>query len=524
MQLLSLLFFAIWLVAMPRYAAVAQPVPEYGFAKYALQNQPASSLGTNVVNHIRYSESARRIWLAGRNGLVYTDDGGATFNTITAIRRFNENGIQALDVRGQRIWASSSRLTERDGRRFPTGDGLMFSSDGGRTWKELPQPLDQPSDSAERYGINVLRALPITVPQQNVIYDIALGTRDSSVWVATWSGGIRRTQNNGQSWQRMVLPPTGRQRIAPTDTLNFRLEPRRGAQGDLVFLGFSVLQASDGAVWVGTVDGVCRTDEPEALYPSWVKYNRTFGGLSGNWVIAIREQAATARRARAIWAASWRAESNQENFGVSWTRNNGETWRTALLGERIYDFAFRGDTVYAVGTNGLFISPDGGETWLNQRSIRDALNPRKFIRAQAEFYALCFEPFGASGRLWLGSEDGTALSTDGGNSWKIFRADLATDEKTKTYAYPNPFAPRIDGVVRIRYQLSRPASVTIRIFDFAMNPVRTLIQSQLRPAGEDEDVWNGQSDTGVRVANGVYFYSIEIAGEAPLRGKILVLE
>lgn len=222
MQLL--LFFAIWLAAMPR-CAFAQPAPEYSFAKYALLGQPASSLGTNVVNHIRYGELARRIWLAGRNGLIYTDDGGATFHTITAIRRFNENGIQALDVRGQRIWASTSRLTEREGRRFPTGDGLMFSSDGGRTWKELPQPLDQPSDSVERYGINVLRALPITVPQQNVIYDIALGTCDSSVWVATWSGGIRRTQNNGQSWQRMVLPPTGRQRIAPTDTLNFRLEP-----------------------------------------------------------------------------------------------------------------------------------------------------------------------------------------------------------------------------------------------------------------------------------------------------------
>ena len=93
MQLL--LFFAIWLAAIPRYAAVAQPVPEYGFAKYALLGQPASSLGTNVVNHIRYSESARRLWLAGRNGLVYTDDGGATFHTITAIQRFNENGIQA---------------------------------------------------------------------------------------------------------------------------------------------------------------------------------------------------------------------------------------------------------------------------------------------------------------------------------------------------------------------------------------------------------------------------------------------
>lgn len=116
------------------------------------------------------------------------------------------------------------------------------------------------------------------------------------------------------------------------------------------------MQASDGAVWVGTVDGVCRTDDPDALYPSWVKYNRTFGGLSGNWIIAIREQAATARLARAIWTASWRGESNQETFGVSWTRDNGETWQTALLGERIYDFAFRGDSVFAVGTTAFYFA------------------------------------------------------------------------------------------------------------------------------------------------------------------------
>ncbi|MCS7012010.1 MAG: hypothetical protein RMI34_03640 [Chloroherpetonaceae bacterium] len=506
------------------YAQTSISVP-YSFAKYSLHFfSQRSNLGTNIVNHIRYSPVHRRVWLAGRNGLVWTDDGGITFNTITAVPRFNQNGIQGLDVRGQRIWASSSRITEAEGRRFPTGDGLMYSDDGGTTWREVAQPLDSPADSIERYGFNTLRALPITVPQQNVIYDIAIGNKDSTVWVATWSGGIRRTQNNGRSWQRMVLPPTGRQRIAPTDTLSFQLEPRRGARGDLVFLGFSVLQASDGAVWVGTVDGICRTDDPDALYPSWVKFNRTFGGLSGNWVTAIREQPATPRLGRAIWAATWQAESRQEAFGVSWTRDNGNSWQTALLGERIYDFAFRGDTVYAVGTNGLFISPDGGETWLNRRGVQDRDNPRLLIQPQAEMFALGIEPLGRSERLWLGSEDGTATSTDGGNTWKILRADLPVPEGTKTYAYPNPFAPRLDGSVRIRYALSQPARVTIRIYDFAMNLVKTVVQNAPRSRSEEEDFWNGRSDAGTKVANGVYFYIIQADGQKPLYGKIMVLE
>lgn len=524
---LWILLSSIGLVSIAQISGWAQVKPDapFGFAKYAERTLTQSAnLGTNIVNHIRYSAETRRVWLAGRRGLVWTDNGGETFTTITAVPRFNQNGIQSLDVRNRRIWAASSKVTEADGRRFPTGDGLMYSDDGGSTWREVAQPLDSPADSVEQYGINTLRALPITVPQQNVIYDIAIGTQDSTVWVATWSGGIRRTQNNGRSWQRMVLPPTGRQRIAPTDTLSFRLEPRRGTQGDLVFLGFSVLQASDGAVWVGTVDGICRTDNPDARYPTWVKFNRTFGGLSGNWIIAIREQPATARLGRAIWAASWRAESPQETFGVSWTRNNGDTWQTALLGERIYDFAFRGDTVYAVGSNGLFISPNGGETWLRQRIIVDRQNPRLQIQPQAELYALGIEPLGQGERLWLGSEDGTAASSDGGATWKIFRANLPVPESAKTYAYPNPFAPRLDGAVRIRYQLLQPARITVRIYDFAMNLVKTLVQNEPRSQGEDEELWNGRSDAGTKVANGVYFYIIEAAGQPPLYGKIMVLE
>ncbi len=521
---LAALFFSSSLAALaqktePTTFAFEKPTPR------ALTVSNTVGIGTNVVSQFRYSDAQRRLWLGGRNGLVSTTD-GATFTTVTAVRKFNEQGVQGLSVRDARIWASTTRITFNNNTAVPTGDGLMFSDDNGATWRTLPQPLDAPGDSTERYGVSTLRALPVTVAQQNVIYDIAIGQRAGTVWVASWSGGIRRTQNNGQTWQRIVLPPTGVQRIRPTDTLRFSFEPRRGTLGDLTFLGFATLQASDGAVWVGTVDGICRTDNPDSLYPSWVKYNRTFGGLTGNWVIAIREQAATRARPRTIWAASWRAESNTEVFGVSYTRDNGASWNTALEGERIYDFAFNGDSVVAVGTNGVFISPNGGETWFNRRNLVDQNNTRQFIKSGAEFIAAFVEPRVAGARLWLGTEDGTAKSDDGGASWTLFRADVsAAETNANTYAYPNPFAPRIDALVRIRYKLKSPASVTVRIYDFGMNLVTTLVQNEARQSErEEEESWNGRTSAGAKVANGVYFYTVEAQGQETLRGKIMVLE
>ena len=510
-------------------SAVAQPKFSSKYEKRTAQSlllsSPVSNPSSNIISYFGFNNARRELWLGTLGGLNVLEDTALQFRTVTDFARFNRQGVQSLTVLGDTIWAATS--TRRDGQ--PTGDGLMFSLDGGRTWSERAQPLDRPTDTLEQYGINTLKALPIIVPQQNVIYSMSFRSASAtqpngSIWIASWSGGIRRSTNNGESWQRMVLPPDNVQRIAPTDTLRFAFEPRRGTTGELTFLGFSVLAASDGSVWCGTVDGVCRTTQADSLYPAWTKFNRRFSGLSGNWIIAIREQ--HTETDTLIWLASWRADDNAERFGASYTSDNGRTWRIALDNERLYDFAFNGDTVYAVGSNGLFISPNKGRTWINKRNLMDKDNPRQFIGTSAEFFGCFVQPLSTGGkRLWVGTADGTAISDDGGNTWQILRANksVATAE-TRTYAYPNPFAPSLDGQVRIRYKLSRDATVTIRILDFSMNLVATPVNAQPRRSDrEEEDVWNGKTNFGGKVANGVYFYSIEAKGQEPIYGKIMVL-
>ena len=69
------------------------------------------------------------------------------------------------------------------------------------------------------------------------------------------------------------------------------------------------------------------------------------------------------------------------------------------------------------------------------------------------------------------------------------------------------------------------AAVTIKLFDFAMFPVRTVIQNAQRSTPDMLwAVWDGKRDDGSQVVNGVYFYRIEIDKDQTIWGKILVMQ
>ena len=134
--------------------------------------------------------------------------------------------------------------------------------------------------------------------------------------------------------------------------------------------------------------------------------------------------------------------------------------------------------------------------------------------------------------VFVGTADGLASTVDDGSgsfgtSWKIYRAYQPSGASGLTYAYPNPFSPAAEPV-RIHYGASSNAvdrSVTIDIFDFGMNRVRTLIQGATRTGlSEYDEIWDGKNDNGKIVANGVYIYRLQISGGDPSFGKILLLQ
>ncbi len=81
---------------------------------------------------------------------------------------------------------------------------------------------------------------------------------------------------------------------------------------------------------------------------------------------------------------------------------------------------------------------------------------------------------------------------------------------------PNPFGP----LTRIRFGLSRTATVSLRVFDVRGRMVRTLDRGS-RSAGEHTIVWDGTDDRGRAVASGVYFYQL-VSPDGVLRRRMVL--
>ena len=77
------------------------------------------------------------------------------------------------------------------------------------------------------------------------------------------------------------------------------------------------------------------------------------------------------------------------------------------------------------------------------------------------------------------------------------------------YPRPNPFNP----ATTVEYSVAVKSRVTIRVFDAAGRVVRTLIDSPVE-AGPHTAIWDGRTDSGQRVASGVYFIRMEATGPA----------
>jgi hypothetical protein len=460
------------------------------------------------------------LWIGTGKGIARTSDGGVSWTSFRDVPEFANLGIFAIAVRGDTVWASTGYNKSVEGSDVQTGSGFSYSLDNGTTWHQRPQPLDAPSDSLVQYGVdsataNTVNFLPITVPEQNVTFDIAL-TSDA-VWVTSWSSGLRKSTDLGATWQRTVLPNALRNSIAPTDTLrNYEIDPRN----DNNFLAFSVYAQTDSVIWVGTAGGINKSTDGGH---SWTKFTTQNQGspILGNWVIAIAgQQLGTTTR---IWTTNWVAGEG-EQFGVSYSDDDGRIWVNALYGIRAYAFAFHDSVAYVATDNGLYRTSDGGSQWNSSGTIVDTETGAS-VTSSAVFAVATIDD-----TVYCGTGDGMARTIDNtsspfGQHWQVFRAFQPLGNAGQAYAYPNPFSPR-SGVTRIHYSTGgHDGQVTIELFDFGMNRVRTIIRDVSRSgSSEHEELWNGRDDNNSTVANGVYYYRVVIDSGEPVWGKIMVLQ
>ncbi|MBI5477132.1 MAG: hypothetical protein HY964_10405 [Ignavibacteriales bacterium] len=540
---LSLKFFILYLITTQ--FLVGQSLFLKNFLLSPTSN--SSSLPpSNSVSHTLINNSS--IFIGTGNGLAQSTDGARSWQSFVNDPSFHHPGIFAIAALDDTVWASIGYEKDVDGNGVQTGDGYAISYNSGLSWHFVSQTLDSQSDSLISYCspgypcINdSLKILPVIVPEQNVTFDISLSK--GAVWIASWASGLRKSTDNGEHWQRIILPLDYMNSITPADTL-YTFADNDSAKIKRIFikydprkynnlLAFSVYASNADTIWCGTADGVNRSTDGGI---SWVKMNHQnqSAPILGNWVIAIKEQRFS--NISRIWTTNWRAQDNREEFGVSFTDDLGKTWKNRLHGIRAYSFAFRDSIAYIATENGIYRTEDGGETFTK---FSDFIDPNSH---HSIFSAVAYSVDVMGDSVYIGTNEGLVKTIDNadhpfGKDWIIFRTYAPLETKQETYAYPNPYAPSAslqspDAYVRIHYGKKSSSSntgelrnITIEIFDFSMNRVRTLINNAPRELNKEYDeLWDGRDDSGNVVSNGAYFYTVKTNNDNAIYGKILVLQ
>jgi len=109
-----------------------------------------------------------------------------------------------------------------------------------------------------------------------------------------------------------------------------------------------------------------------------------------------------------------------------------------------------------------------------------------------------------------------------GFSYFALAREEAPQHTTMHQNYPNPFNPK-SGPTTIRYELDRPATVSIHLYTLSGELVRTLVaEVRHETAGTYHVIWDGTNTAGTMVASGVFFCKFAADGMTQTR-KIAVL-
>ena len=515
--------------------------------------------------------SGRYLWVGTENGLARLDPNrasgleGAHWVTFTEANGLGRGAVSALDAVGDTVWvATLFDTTVTSLESFQVGSGLSFSFDSGATWQHVPTSA---IFDITRAGFG----RGPTTEIDNACFGLALV--GDAVWATFKAGSSVRSLDAGRTWER-VLPDGADEIIYRADETEAVVAAARadsleqaGGSGEeveilraasdslrnqeLLHRTFAVLAYGD-TVWIGTASGIARSFDGGATWSN-IKVrldgegNPIPGNIGANWVVSLDRQVLP-DGGTVIWAGTRvtdRVMVPGQINSISLSRDHGETWEIVgpvLEGSAdsayAWDFAFTDNAVWAATNEGLYASMDQGRTW-SHVLVEDSVSRD---RLSGVFVGLET----VDELLWAGAETGMGRSTDEGVSWRIVKSPVKTlsidtggfigggnaldslytlGGRVRTYAAPNPFAPRQDEQTRIHYSMARNDEVTIKIYDFASRLVRTLIEDEERPGQHNHgENWDGRDDDGAAVANGVYFYRIELGAGKQAFGKVVVLD
>ncbi|MEJ2629290.1 MAG: T9SS type A sorting domain-containing protein, partial [bacterium] len=191
------------------------------------------------------------------------------------------------------------------------------------------------------------------------------------------------------------------------------------------------------------------------------------------------------------------------------TVDGGETWNSQDVGEicNLYSVYFINDQNgwvagydYLNRKSCIFYTKDSGEHWYNQQS--------PLTGYLSSLY------FSEDSTGWAVGSNGTILKTTNGvgtNIGEIFEYQNYPENFKLFQNYPNPFNP----TTTIRYVISKPGFVSLKVYDLLGREVETLIK-EYQLVGRYEIRWTGENHP-----SGLYLYKLQAGDFCETRKFIL---
>ena len=215
--------------------------PMHGLADYwvySFANHPDGSLwvgtwaGVNRVDRetLKFETYVKELVNEWVYGIDISDDGVIWFGT--------EGGVTRYDGKQWQSWTHNEGL-------------------GASNGEQLPYSVNTGLGTRSRHDLGIFSGGKATY-NPSYVFSIKIDQRDQTIWAGTWGGGVAHFVDN--KWHNLTV--------------------EQGLAGNIVY---SILQASDGAMWFGTSGGLSRFDGE-----NWQTFT-TNSGLLDNHIYALAQ-------------------------------------------------------------------------------------------------------------------------------------------------------------------------------------------------------------------------------------------
>jgi hypothetical protein len=139
---------------------------------------------------------------------------------------------------------------------------------------------------------------------------------------------------------------------------------------------------------------------------------------------------------------------------------------------------------------------------VSYRAVTTAYQPAVEYLGGTAYGVAFISPSSDLNRAYFDRRDWTGVAERPGSGLNVGSLKLLPNA-------PNPF----NQMTTIKYQLTKPGKVSIKVYNAAGQLVRILVDEP-QAAGRHSSQWNGRDEQGMEVSSGIYLYRLEAGGEA----------